>query len=612
MSKDTTDLESLNLMILEAFGEQKININLIKQIIFKLKLVPQNEKHLYFEAVEDFLNKSFEFGYEVENLSLADFEVDQNIDAKIQVEVINEKIEIDRSIISFKDLFDSVTKELIDYFINYKGYFITQLINDFNLPYELIFVYEDFNSSRTLQSKVKNLFDNVIFYELEDEQLPANLDQGKNYICIFLLTSKVNNLVQLADQIRLVRALVDKFNNFEYHTLTNYYSSKEKKEIQIVKSNNSKTRFIEDIKNFSSMFLSNMRLNFEEEKIIKKMCSRIKSGLIFYRILAGGFSGSKVIEVRPKKLYDQKKIYILKIGHITDKKVSDERDNYDEYIPDGMFDQYNKPNFLETELYEGLMYDYAISKEANSSHSFSDHFDLEKFPFLDLDKMKSVIVALFDNELFDHWRNEYHVVKTSKVSEIYGDYLSKEKIISSLKSLLNDDKKENEFLALFDKIWEYSLKYSETVCHGDLHTDNFFIDDTNKIFLIDFGHTKKRHSLIDYVALECSLKFKHFPFYLEREELEEIESLLLTDITFDFNYNFKCSRRKDILDFLGIINAIRNCAKVKSSGDFSFLEYQIALFILTVRQIKYENMNQRYAYHSAKMIGLHIVDKMKL
>lgn len=610
MSSDII-LGSLNEMILEAFKEKQININLIKEIVFKLKLIPYNEKHFFRDFVEDFLNKSFDRGYEVENLSISDFE-EQPSEKKIQEDILTEKTDANKSIVLFKDLFDSVIKELNDYFINYKGYFITHLVNEYNLPYELIFIYEDVNSYSTLQKKVKKIFSTATFYELNGNPLYEKLDQGKNYICVFLLTSKVNNIEKLKNQVRfIIEDLVDKFNNFEYYTLTNHYSKKEKKERQIVKSNNSITRFKEDIQNFSSMFLSNTRLNFEEEKIIKKLCCRIKSNLIFYKILSGGFSGSKVIEIRPKKSYDQKKIYILKIGHLSDEKVSEERDNYDEYIPDGLFNNYIKPNYQYTDLYEGLMYDYAISKEANSSYSFSDHFDIEKFPVFDLDNMKSIVKELFDNELFEYWQKDQEV-RTNLVSEIYGDYLSKKKIVSSLKSLLNDEAKENEFLIIFDKIWGYDLKYSETVCHGDLHSDNFFIDNTNKIFLIDFGHTKKRHSLIDYVALECSLKFKHFPFYLEREELEEIEKILLTDNTFDLNYNFRCSRRKDILNFLEIINTIRNCSKVKSLEDFSTIEYQIALFVLTIRQIMYPNMNQRYAYRSAKMIGSYIVDALKL
>ncbi len=46
--------------------------------------------------------------------------------------------------------------------------------------------------------------------------------------------------------------------------------------------------------------------------------------------------------------------------------------------------------------------------------------------------------------------------------------------------------------------------------------------------------------------------------------------------------------------------------------DGQYFEYFIALFVMSIRQIRYSNMNQRYAYHSAKLLGEYILKELNL
>jgi serine/threonine protein kinase len=155
----------------------------------------------------------------------------------------------------------------------------------------------------------------------------------------------------------------------------------------------------------------------------------------------------------------------------------------------------------------------------------------------------------------------------------------------------------------------YQIDYDEKICHGDLHTDNFFIDEKG-VYLIDFGFTGKHYSLIDYTALECSLKFKHCPLYLESGELIKIENELLSENSFLLNHTFSSTTRKEILDLLSMINTIRNNSIKDSIASKNNLDYYISLFIMTIRQIKYPNMNQLYAYHSAKILSEYIIKQI--
>lgn len=46
------------------------------------------------------------------------------------------------------------------------------------------------------------------------------------------------------------------------------------------------------------------------------------------------------------------------------------------------------------------------------------------------------------------------------------------------------------------------------ITHGDLHSDNFFVDRSRQAWLIDFEHTGPSHALRDFVELEADLKLR--------------------------------------------------------------------------------------------------------
>ncbi|NPV65850.1 MAG: phosphotransferase [Anaerolineae bacterium] len=46
------------------------------------------------------------------------------------------------------------------------------------------------------------------------------------------------------------------------------------------------------------------------------------------------------------------------------------------------------------------------------------------------------------------------------------------------------------------------------IAHGDLHGDNFFVDNTRMTWLIDFEHTGRTHALRDFVELEADIKLR--------------------------------------------------------------------------------------------------------
>lgn len=610
---ESNKIELLNSLKAEAFSNNSINMSKTEQISLELRTIPDDEKNKFYEFVKQFLEQSFENGYE-SNIVLDDFSIitDGEKSDEIVEELKIESIETSKSLISFKDLFNKVKFELRDYFVNYKGYFITELINSRDLGFKLIFFYENNYHVTPLKGRVNNQFNGYDCEFIEfDSSVGMNLDSDKNYLCVFLLMSKMNNKEGLKNLKTSINKFISNFEEFYYHSITG------KQEILLCENTNRKDDFIDEIDVVLSTFISNGKINFEEEKIIKKLCSDFKSPLIFYKILSGGFSGSKVLEIRPKKTnnFVNDKIYIIKYGFISDGKIKEEKDNFSEFIKGRKgFQSYTDATYEKTLHYEGILYNYAISENSKASYSFDEILKKTETPYFEIESKKNIITKLFSkNEAFNKWREDFNELKTCKVGDLYIDFVSKDKIEDSLEYILNDEKRSKVVLDIFDKISNYVITYKETVCHGDLHTDNFFVDDEKNIYLIDFGFTNKRHSILDYTSLECSLKFKHFPFYLESDELIEIEKELMSERTFDLSYNFASTKRKEVVEFLSMINTIRhNSLKDLSGQSADNIEYYISLYLMTIRQIRYPNMNQLYACHSARIIGEFIVEKLNL
>ncbi len=598
-------------MLEKATEKGVINYSQIQEIEFKLKQIPNDQRTNYTEFVNVFLQICFDNNITTDivkiDFSLVDSENEKKL---VSEEVIAEKKQIDSVIITYNGLLKKVVTVLRDYFETYKGYFLIRLENDPSGEYELVFLYEENYFYNPLKKKVEKEFGTSNFL-LIDEFHKRTPDEGKNYICIFLLMSKMNdesNLIKLKSKISDIIS-PDVFETFESYSLIF-----EKGDIFKIEKTNVRRHFINEIETTLSTFISNTKINFEEEKIIKKLCESFKTPLIFYRLLSGGFSGAKVLEIRPKKsnTFESEKKYIIKFGLNEGEKLKNEIQNFHKYI-NGFkgFSEYNA-SYSETLTHEGILYNFAISEKGSNSYPFSEIMN-DNCDGLILNK-KDIINDLFSLGIFYHWKSEYENKIHKTVKELYENYIDEEKIFAKISEILNINNEEvfgNELCQNFNKIWSYKLSCNEKVCHGDLHTENFFIDNEKNIYLIDFGYTDYGHSLVDFTSLECSVKFKHIPRYIPLDELLQIEEELLNDSTFQQSYNFSNNREK-LQEILGIITNIRYC----SSSDFinpnESIEYFISLFIMTFRQIQYKDMNQLYAYHSALMLSKKITHNLGL
>jgi hypothetical protein len=268
-------------------------------------------------------------------------------------------------------------------------------------------------------------------------------------------------------------------------------------------------------------------------------------------------------------------------------------------------------HYSKTLTHEGILYGYAIADTEKESYSFSDIVSKQDNPFF-ANKVDLIDSLFNETSIYETWSNIVEK-KHYKVSELYSEYINEEKILQQVCSILNiplSQIENDELVKDFRLIWNYESEFDIKICHGDLHTDNLFKDNLG-IYLIDFGFTGKKHAPIDHASLECSIKFKHFPTYIERGELIDIENELSLESSFQRSTRFTKTTRIEVLDLLEIIKSIRNNA-IQQTYIKTEINYFISLFVMTFRQIRYRDLNQLYAYHSALVVSKRIIQILGL
>jgi hypothetical protein len=128
--------------------------------------------------------------------------------------------------------------------------------------------------------------------------------------------------------------------------------------------------------------------------------------------------------------------------------------------------------------------------------------------------------------------------------------------------------------------------------HGDLNGDNFFVDQDNHTWMIDFFRTGNGHILRDFVALESVIKFQ----LLEEENLKglyELEKAIITPNSFADKLAPPDIPMSDaIAKAFTCIEHLRELAgKVVQPGQ-DIHEYYAGLFYHTLNLLRYYHLLQ--------------------
>jgi tRNA A-37 threonylcarbamoyl transferase component Bud32 len=582
----------------EELSDQKI-LSQIKKLLFELD--EGEEKVLNSELVK-FSDYLFRAGIQIEGINLNALINGSQTQTKQQVEeeISDKKTQEAVSKISFRGLYEQLCHGINIEVGNLKGYSIVKLENEPANEYQLVIVKDENYDVDSLKSKLQSYIgeNEITCYDFSGfrEVIIQGGSEDNNFICLFLMTSKANNKEGLDAKTRALKDIIAAFPTFESHIVNEKLDNHKK----ITNPND----FISEIGFVTGKFLTNARMTFEEEKVIKKLFKSFTTPLLDYKLLKAGNSGANVVEVQPatvvSSIYEGKK-FIVKYSPLSDEnKLEKEAKNFHDNIWQFKGIEGYSCEYATTLLYEGIRYDYAISDGVEKSYSFAQVIDLDEEvnPFY-LEK-ETKLQDLFKDDVFDHWKATLEQIEIS-VKELYINYLKEDKLYKKIQEIL-PEKQDIELIDKIKRILDYKIKTNLKVCHGDLHTENFFVDSKN-VYLIDFGFTGKQHAVIDHGALEASIKFKHFPWYLENFEYEEIEKELMLDDTFLASYKFNSTKREVLIELLKLVNVCRNEAVKYHHDSASTLEYLLSLFVLTLRQIPYPDMNQRYAIVSARVLA---------
>ncbi|RPH33021.1 MAG: hypothetical protein EHM93_06830 [Bacteroidales bacterium] len=590
--------------------KQEYAFGLAQDFVAKLLALPPEERYELLPLFKQIENESFEDGIEIPNLNYETLEKDKATwEASSKITTVKKK---EKKI----DIEDDFNKVLFNFFSKYesfflkiKGYFVYKLENAIDTKTKVIVLYDESYSRHpeinSFDVKDENL--HIEKYQLKDFLELANKKPevaNQNYLCVFLIASNLrNNEIFVPD----VEKLLGIFSNTSFISL---------KKIPVSVAGDYDVRDsgdgLESIKSYSDKIFNNRALSFEEELIIKKLFDGNEM-ILDYKFLKSGNSGSKVIEIQPLRgNHPEMGRFVVKFDvKNQERKIKKEKSLFRQYISDLLVPNYTA-EYEDTVTHEAIRYNYASSDSKKDSFPFSKLVsDKLRDKYNHSFTLEKVIDELFGCAPYQIW-NTKKSEDTFSVKTLYGDYLKSEakilKAISLIKGIDESAINTEELVRNYKTIKNSSLRTYKKICHGDLHSENFFKDEQAGVYLIDFGWTNQHHSLIDHATLECSLKFKHLPFYIPVDELTSCETELLSISSFSKSFDLLFIKRPSVLEIVKLITQIRENAKQHMIDNTNPLEYLISLFIINFRQIQYADLNQSYALATAEVLSKKIIE----
>ncbi len=633
LEQSKTLLAKLNADKEQAFESPNPNISIIQRISLELMRLEEEDRSFFRNFAISLNNDLFDKGASVSGLDLNLFKSARV--SSISAENLGKEVLISKVVAKHKEGSNNfVEKEVESISINeikktgiepdwfetlkrmqkglqedlktLKQYFFLRLIYDFSSPYVPIIIHDNryFQPIRKKLDDEFNITCEIQSIDNLQEEIKQNQFPNKNYIAILLLSTKINDEKRLDNSITSIKKIIDSFHSFVNIAIKNTQEPLTKNDL--IRSDQWDP-FEDEIRYVTSILLTNAEISNDEEKIIKKIFSHVGSPILEYKVLKGGKSGSRVFEITPKTP-TQSKRYIVKFEESNKKrKIKDEHNRFGRHVEICPIQGGYYSKFEQNATVECIQYVYASSDAITKSYSFANIISEKNSSSFTAEETLEKIFT--DSLVFDYWDKNTISKGRHKVETLYKRYVETDiflKNIIQIKGINEADVNNNELYDRFKTIFNHEFDTNQKTCHGDLHSENFFRDEKG-FYLIDFGFTGEKHALIDHAMLECSIKFKHIPFYIELEELKKIEEQLLTQDSFKASFNVE-TNRKDIKKYYNLIKIIRKDSIRHFANQNSTLEYLISLFMITCRLVAYNDLNQLYAISSAEILSKKIME----
>jgi Ternary complex associated domain 9 len=603
------EVSKLTERYIEAF--RTLDFEKIKSILSILNQIQDSKKEGYISLYEKIDDDLFQFGRSLSNNKLEIFNNKISQWKELQKKSTELKnIVPEKKVIGedFDSVFSNFYNRHFEIFEKLKDYYFFKLEQSTDFAEtELVVLCDEESHKRPELDKliIKENILNKTKETLDDfvNRIQNNsYSSSPNYIGLLYLTpsllnvedlqklkDRLLNLVKSFNKIYSLKIITDKSGNYQNYKIESFEEDE-----------------VTQILNSSNKIFNNSKLTYQEQRIIKQFYGS-QPVVIDYKVLKPGASGSGVIEVQGNNTVSSgHKRYVIKIS----KKVSgipgklqEELKNFKEFVEPNQSHGYNA-DFESNETFEAIKYSYASTDSVSNSTSFfdliNDYINKDIGNIIDI---KSYLGNLFSIELIRNWNMPQKVVKDT--AALYKSYLMNHSAVIEMIQVIwnksNDEVVKSDFSKSYKKLLDNSIETNTKICHGDLHTENFFWDNSD-IYLIDFGHTGIHHAVVDHTFLEISIRLRHFPNYVSIEEYMEYEKEMLTANSFETNFDLSFIKREKIRHLYELIHQIRVDAKKYCHNSPNPLnEYLISLLVISFRLTQYKDLNPLFSLRLAEL-----------
>ena len=350
------------------------------------------------------------------------------------------------------------------------------------------------------------------------------------------------------------------------------------------------------------MHFDHLRLSGEHRRLIEEI-SPSNADTVFLEPLDKGLSGSAVwLAQWSLSNGTRTSLSVLKIN--TRKKIEHEKHAFDQIVSRldnqvGVFTFHfsgsneEAPSILN-QPFKGNQKTFAVknlrerilkSNDATEPQSIIDALYQDRMSFWHPETERRVFYEITFRAAFDWWVSKYDL--PTIIAEMGSDAIEDD--FDRYYGLRRAD-----VFSEIEKILNQTEKFCYGPIHGDLHAQNILFDQDNRIHLIDFGWTAERWKAIDFLMLECSLKFLVAPHGARQKDLLEIEKFLDGDVSIEtFKKSLYPSQISHIASAIARIREI--CLQLKYAD---LASYRKGLAVLTACLASYPGLNRRFLLNS--------------
>jgi hypothetical protein len=346
--------------------------------------------------------------------------------------------------------------------------------------------------------------------------------------------------------------------------------------------------------------------------LIRKICKiRKRKNIFVTQFSRFGYSGAKLyliyLERRPLGIP-----YLIKIAKYDDiEKEHLAIDQLKDHILDCRLEVHD---IIETKTkdFAALMYTHkGDPKDAQNPKTLREVL-CSKGKELSVKDITLILKDLYANKLeVAHSRAKLKKIHTNTHYKAYfRKHVSQKSIIKILGRQADNERikfMDSEFYNPLRMLKELPSNIMQMVgkVHGDFHPDNVILDRSLKPTIIDFAWANKnRDILLDFVLMENSIRFMHFPRPVNLYNQRAFDNLLLEETGWqrvdeiDFGNKEARNLYKRIADIIG---EIRSYAKSALGEHFLMDRYLFTQFIVLYGLIRYESYDQ---YNGLRMLGM--------